>query len=268
MSIVTKKGDLGRTTLASGETISKADERVEAYGTLDEFVSSLGLAKNFLSDSEDAEVVNRLQGYLFVLGTELAKGKKPARISKEQLNFVEKYISKIEKSLPRQTKFIVPGDSIPSGFLHTARTICRRLERKVIKLVELGEFDNPIALKFINRASDLVYLMARKATACDQIAIFSTAPSEEEAVKIVEHLVAGNLIACGNIVPEIRSIYRWKGKVCDETEVLIVMKSVAKNLENIKKEVKALHSYDCPELVAVPITGGLKNYLDWIVENL
>jgi len=98
------------------------------------------------------------------------------------------------------------------------------------------------------------------------IVIFSTAPAERVAVKIANALVKKGLIACANIVPKIRSIYRWKKRIYDEHEVQIVMKSTVDKLEAVKKELKKLHPYECPELVAIPIVGGLKAYLDWIDE--
>jgi periplasmic divalent cation tolerance protein len=97
--------------------------------------------------------------------------------------------------------------------------------------------------------------------------IFSTAPSEDEAAKIAKALVEKKLVAGVNIVPKIRSIYSWKGKLCDETEAMLIMKTRTELIDKIKTELKALHSYECPELIAVPISDGLKDYLNWIDES-
>ncbi len=97
--------------------------------------------------------------------------------------------------------------------------------------------------------------------------LFSTAPNEEEAAKIAHTLVEKRLVACVNIIPKIRSIYTWQGKICDEPEVLMIMKAQEKLIDKIKTELKSLHSYECPELVAIPISDGLPEYMKWIDDN-
>jgi periplasmic divalent cation tolerance protein len=97
--------------------------------------------------------------------------------------------------------------------------------------------------------------------------IFSTAPNEDEAAKIAHALVEKKLVACVNIVPKIRSIYSWQNKLCDESEVLMIMKAREDLLGRIKSELKSLHSYECPELIAIPISDGLPEYLDWIDDS-
>ena len=99
------------------------------------------------------------------------------------------------------------------------------------------------------------------------VTIFSTAPKEEEAKKIANDLVSKKVVACVNIIPGLRSIYRWKGKICDEREVMMVMKTKDSLVEDVKKELKSLHSYECPELIVLPISDGLPDYLSWIEEN-
>jgi len=97
--------------------------------------------------------------------------------------------------------------------------------------------------------------------------LFSTAPHEEEAANIARALVEKHLVACVNIVPKIRSIYNWQGKMCDEPEVLMIMKAQEKMTEKIMAELKKLHSYECPELISIPISDGLPDYLNWIDEQ-
>ena len=96
------------------------------------------------------------------------------------------------------------------------------------------------------------------------IVIFVTASSWEEAEKIGKALVEKKLAACVNMVRDIRSIFFWKGKISDEKEVLLIAKAKRKNFEKIEKEVKKMHSYEVPEIIALPILIGSKDYLDWV----
>ena len=96
------------------------------------------------------------------------------------------------------------------------------------------------------------------------IVVFITAGSEEEAVRIGKALVEERLTACANIVPRIRSIFHWEGKVCDEAEVLLILKSKESLFQQIKDRVIKLHSYDVPEIIALSIHSGSKDYLNWI----
>ena len=98
----------------------------------------------------------------------------------------------------------------------------------------------------------------------EHIAIFVTAGTEDEAVSIAKAVVTEGLVACVNIVKGVRSIYRWKGKVEDETEVLMIMKTVRSRFDEVAVRVKQLHSYRVPEVVAIPIEAGSKDYLDWL----
>lgn len=99
------------------------------------------------------------------------------------------------------------------------------------------------------------------------VILFSTAPNEEEAAKISNALVSKHLAACVNIIPKIRSIYFWQNKLYDKSEVMMMIKSHQKCVEQIKVELKKLHSYECPELIVVQISDGLKDYLNWIDEG-
>ena len=98
----------------------------------------------------------------------------------------------------------------------------------------------------------------------EYIVVFMTAPSEEEGARIGRALVDESLTACCNIIPRVRSIYRWKGKVCDEGEVLCIMKTRRSLFGKLKARAAELHSYDVPEVIAVEITDGLDDYLTWI----
>jgi len=94
--------------------------------------------------------------------------------------------------------------------------------------------------------------------------VFMTAPDEAIAAQIAGRLVDEQLVACGNILPGVRSIYRWEGQVCDDPEVLVIFKTLASKVPLVAERVMALHPYDCPEVVSVPVDGGSQAYLDWV----
>jgi periplasmic divalent cation tolerance protein len=98
----------------------------------------------------------------------------------------------------------------------------------------------------------------------NEIVIFVTTGSTEEAQRIGKELVKSNLAACVNIVSSVRSIFRWKGELCEEGETLMIIKSVNKNLDKTISKVKALHSYEVPEIIALPVVGGSEDYLKWL----
>jgi periplasmic divalent cation tolerance protein len=100
----------------------------------------------------------------------------------------------------------------------------------------------------------------------EPIAVLVTCASEEEASKIAHSLVEERLAACVNILSPIRSIYRWEGKICDEKEFLLVIKTQKKKFEVLEKKVKSLHSYSVPEIIALPIVQGSSSYLEWLAE--
>lgn len=99
------------------------------------------------------------------------------------------------------------------------------------------------------------------------IVVFITVPSPEEGKKIAKALVEKRLAACVNIVPGLRSIYRWEGKICDDKELLLIAKTTEGLLKVLEQEVKSLHSYKVPEIIALPIVNGSRDYLEWIDEN-
>ncbi len=94
--------------------------------------------------------------------------------------------------------------------------------------------------------------------------VLVTAGNEDEAVKIGKTLVEERLAACANIVPRVRSIYRWRGEIHDEQEVLIIIKTRTSLFQALEKRVKELHSYEVPEIISFPITRGLPQYLEWV----
>lgn len=101
----------------------------------------------------------------------------------------------------------------------------------------------------------------------DKIVVFITAGSKAEAEKIAGSLVAEKLVACVNIIEGVQSIFNWQGRVSKESEVLMIVKTSAENFDKLAEQVKALHSYDIPEIIALPIISGSTDYLDWIEEE-
>ena len=101
----------------------------------------------------------------------------------------------------------------------------------------------------------------------DAIVVFVTTPSAEKAAELARALVEEGLAACGNVVPGLRSIYRWEGKIFDEPEAWLVLKTSSARFEALRARVVALHPYECPEVIALPIAQGHAPYLAWIVEN-
>jgi periplasmic divalent cation tolerance protein len=100
----------------------------------------------------------------------------------------------------------------------------------------------------------------------DLIVVFVTCGSEEEALKIANALIEEHLAACTNLVSPIRSIYRWEGKIWDEKECLLIIKTQKQRFEELEKKVKSLHSYSVPEIISLPIVEGSSSYLNWLVE--
>ncbi len=101
----------------------------------------------------------------------------------------------------------------------------------------------------------------------DTLVVLVTAPSAEKAAEIARALVEERLAACGNVVPGIRSVYRWEGKVCEDAEALLLLKIPAARLDAVAARVAALHPYELPEVVALRIEGGSARYLDWILRS-
>ena len=100
----------------------------------------------------------------------------------------------------------------------------------------------------------------------EEIAVLITAPNEDLAVTIARSLVEARLAACANIIKGIRSIYTWQGKTADDTEVLMIVKTRRELFDKLKSKVKELHSYEVPEIIALPITAGSDDYLKWLMD--
>ncbi|TFF96311.1 MAG: cob(I)yrinic acid a,c-diamide adenosyltransferase [Promethearchaeota archaeon] len=162
--IYTKKGDDGETTLLSGEKVDKANERVNAYGTLDELNASLGVAKVYSSEFIQ-EKLQKIQEKVFFITSELAS-KNSKKVIKpttgQDTKNLEALIDEISKKIPPSKHFIIPGGSPSAAFLHLSRTICRRAERIIIRLSKQEKINSEI-VKYLNRLSDLLFILARYA---------------------------------------------------------------------------------------------------------
>ena len=167
MSITTKTGDKGMTSLLFAGRVRKDDLRVEAYGTLDEVSAFLGLTKSLIRDKATKNIINRIQTELFVMGAEIAT-RKPLihnlerRINESHVRYLESLISGFEKKYEsKECCFILAGENIISASLDIARTVARRAERIIATLYKKKYLANKHILVYINRLSDLLFLIAR-----------------------------------------------------------------------------------------------------------
>jgi len=160
--VYTKTGDRGETSLVGGARVSKSSPRVEAYGDVDELNSTIGLARARLRDIEIDEVLALIQNDLFTLGSDLAS---PAdvevpRITAPFIDSLEQITDRYLEQLEPLKEFILPGGSEAGSTLHLARTVARRAERRIVALAEAEEI-NPETVIYINRLSDLLFILAR-----------------------------------------------------------------------------------------------------------
>jgi cob(I)alamin adenosyltransferase len=160
--IYTRTGDKGDTALVSGDRRVKHDARVEAYGAVDETNAAIGLARLDADPGTDA-ILGRIQHDLFDLGADLAtpgEVEGALRITAAQVERLEHEIDEINAALTPLTSFVLPGGSPAAAKLHLARTVARRAERRMTALAET-EPVNPEAIKYVNRLSDLLFVLAR-----------------------------------------------------------------------------------------------------------
>ena len=166
MSIATQRGDGGQTGLAGGIRISKADLRVETYGTVDELNTVLGFARSICSDEEIADWTETIQRTLFRLGSALAtppeSPKQPPLMTKEDVDFLTDLVHKIEETPGILSDWSLPGGHRESAAYEIARTVCRRAERIVVRFIEEGATVQPEIVAYLNRLSDLVWLFGRR----------------------------------------------------------------------------------------------------------
>jgi cob(I)alamin adenosyltransferase len=177
MKIYTKTGDQGDTGLFGGPRVAKDSPRIEAYGTVDELNSVLGIVRAHGLERSHDELVSRIQNELFALGAQLATPDPPAHqtamIGPAQIAALEAAIDYLEGGLEPLKQFILPGGTPAAAALHTARTVCRRAERRLVTLTH--QSPEPIApdlVVYLNRLSDLLFVLARavnRAAGCQDV---------------------------------------------------------------------------------------------------
>lgn len=168
--IYTRTGDKGTTSLIGGTKVSKAHLRIEAYGTVDELNSYIGLCRDLLEGILPVTILQEIQDRLFTIGASLAcdPEKEPKMkipdLKEEDITLLEKEIDTMNGLLPEMKFFILPGGHPTVSHLHVARCICRRAERACVRLQAEGEEVEQIVVKYINRLSDYIFVLARFTT--------------------------------------------------------------------------------------------------------
>ena len=164
--VYTKTGDKGETSLIGGTRLPKHHIRIEAYGTVDELNSYIGLLRDQAIDAHTQIILIEIQDRLFTIGSLLAADPKKSKmklpeIKEEDILLLEKEIDKMEETLPEMKHFILPGGHTTVSFCHIARCVCRRAERATLKVAENEKVD-AITYKYLNRLSDYLFVLSRK----------------------------------------------------------------------------------------------------------
>ena len=171
--IYTKTGDQGMTSLYGGTKVSKADIRIEAYGTVDELNSFLGMLQSKLPNEQEFETIVEIQKRLFTIGATLAvdpaKNKQTPDLLENDVILLENQIDKLELSLEPLKTFILPSGDESVGLCHICRTVCRRAERRVVSLKQNSSEIDPLVVKYLNRLSDYLFVLARFVAKINQI---------------------------------------------------------------------------------------------------
>ena len=166
MKIYTKTGDKGKTSLLGGTRVSKSHERINAYGTIDELNSFLGLVSDLDPEKLGVKFIRNIQSRLFTIGSSLAAETDRAKdfkpdLEENDITELEIAIDGMNESLPQMKNFIIPGGNQLVSNTHIARTVCRRAERLIIKLSESEDIEE-IITKYLNRLSDYLFVLARR----------------------------------------------------------------------------------------------------------
>ena len=167
LKIYTKTGDKGKTSLIGGTKVPKSHLRIEAYGTIDELNSFIGLVNDYQSDAHTASVLKEIQDRLFTIGSSLAcdPDKEPKLkipdLKSSDVEFLEKEIDKMNEVLPVMKSFILPGGHVAVSSTHIARCVCRRVERICVNMQEQQMEIEPLVIQYLNRLSDYLFVLAR-----------------------------------------------------------------------------------------------------------
>lgn len=165
--VYTRGGDKGRTSLVGGQRVSKASTRLEAYGTVDELSSHLGLLAAMLDEGHEYDMVIRIQNNLFNLCTNLATDQDltplypSAYLPEGEIQLLEHEVDSIMGQMPEKQGFILPGGTLAAAQAHVCRTVCRRAERRIVALAEEATV-TPEVQQYINRLSDYLFVLAKK----------------------------------------------------------------------------------------------------------
>ncbi len=166
--LYTRTGDKGTTSLVGGQRIQKDSSRIEAYGTIDEFSAHLGLLPTFpVTPKEVTTLLLKIQNTLFNVGCYLATAPTPSDPEPQPFGLtaadqeeIERAIDTLDSRVPKINQFVLPGGSPESAHAHICRTICRRAERRILTLAH-QEYVSPLVIAYINRLSDLLFILAR-----------------------------------------------------------------------------------------------------------
>lgn len=165
--IYTKTGDLGRTSLIGGTKVPKSNTRIESYGTVDELNSFIGLVSDYLQDEGIKNMLKEIQDRLFTIGSSLACDPEREPLMKipdlkeADIKLLENEIDRMNDMLPVMKNFILPGGNVAVSTAHIARCVCRRAERLCVGVLESGGFVEPLVIKYLNRLSDYLFVLAR-----------------------------------------------------------------------------------------------------------
>lgn len=164
--VYTRTGDKGQTSIIGGIRVSKACERLEAYGTVDELSSHLGLLAALLPDGDDKDMIIRIQNNLFNVCTNLATDQSQtplydsAKLPEGEIELLEKEVDRMMKLLPERQGFILPGGTQAAAQAHVCRTVCRRAERRIVALSEVAQISQETQ-QYVNRLSDYLFVLAK-----------------------------------------------------------------------------------------------------------
>lgn len=165
--IYTKTGDKGTTSLVGGTRVPKSHIRLEAYGTVDELNSHIGLLVTYLAHEQDKNFVQQVQDHLFAVGSHLATDRQKTElheasiITAAQVEAMEQEIDRLDAMLPPLAAFVLPGGSRGAAVCHICRTVCRRAERRILDLAQQAEISSEL-LAYMNRLSDYLFVLSRK----------------------------------------------------------------------------------------------------------
>ena len=164
--VYTRTGDKGQTSIIGGFRVSKASERLEAYGTVDELSSHLGLLAALLPEGDDRNMIIRIQNNLFNVCTNLATDQSKtqlfdsAKLPEGEIELLEQEVDRMMKLLPERQGFILPGGTQAAAQAHVCRTVCRRAERRIVTLSDVAQISQE-TLQYVNRLSDYLFVLAK-----------------------------------------------------------------------------------------------------------